>query len=91
MYFHTALAKFKYTERNHLKEYQGDPGPLRKVLIVHIWQDFYQDNMSPWVLSSIHVQRLETFCSVPFRCVAHESDDESFLACLGTLNEYYKN
>jgi hypothetical protein len=45
------LAKLKYTERNHPKEYSGDPCRRRQVLI-RIWLDFYKDDMSPWVLSS---------------------------------------
>jgi hypothetical protein len=30
---------------------------LRQVLMIRIWLDFYEDDMSPWVLSSIHIQR----------------------------------
>jgi hypothetical protein len=45
------LAKFKYTERNQPKEYQGDPCHLRQLLILRIWLDFYEDDMPPWVLS----------------------------------------
>jgi hypothetical protein len=26
--------------------------------MIRIWLDFYEDDMSPWVLSSIHIQRL---------------------------------
>ncbi len=33
---------------------------LRHVLIIRIWLDFYEDDMSPWVLASIHIQRLYT-------------------------------
>ncbi len=54
--FPQALAKFKYTERNHPKEYLGDPCFLRQLLIIRIRLDFYEDYMSPWVLSSIHIQ-----------------------------------
>ncbi len=25
--------------------------------MIRIWLDFYEDDMSPWVLSSIHIQR----------------------------------
>jgi hypothetical protein len=53
------LGKFKYTERNHPKEYEGDPCCLRHLLILGIWLDFYEDDMSPWILSSIHIQHLE--------------------------------
>ncbi len=30
---------------------------LRQVLMIRIWLDFYEDDMLPWVLSSIHIQR----------------------------------
>ncbi len=30
---------------------------LRQVIFVRIWLDFYEDDMSPWVLSSIRFQR----------------------------------
>jgi hypothetical protein len=58
MSFHTVMAKFKYTERNYPKEYQGDPCRQRQVLTVRIWLDFYEDDMSPWALSGIHIQRV---------------------------------
>jgi hypothetical protein len=34
-----------------------DPCRLRQVIIVRIWLDFYEDDMLPWVLASIHIQR----------------------------------
>jgi hypothetical protein len=57
-YFHTVMAKFKYTERNYPKEYQGDSCRQRQVLTVRIWLDFYEDDTSPWALSGIHIQRV---------------------------------
>jgi hypothetical protein len=36
----------------------GEPCRLRQVLMIRIWLHFYEDDMSPWVLSSIHIQRL---------------------------------
>jgi hypothetical protein len=40
------------------------PLPSETGIIIRIWLDFYEDNMSPWVLflSSIHIQQLE-LCS----------------------------
>ncbi len=35
-----------------------DPCRLRPVIIIRIWLDFYEDDMLPWVLASIHIQRL---------------------------------
>ena len=32
---------------------------LRHVIIVRIWLYFCEDDMSPWVLFSIHIQRLD--------------------------------
>ncbi len=50
--------KSKYPERNHPKEYKDYPCCLRQVFIIRIWQDFYKEDLSPWVLSSIHIQRI---------------------------------
>ncbi len=36
------------------------PAALRQVHILRIWLDFYEDDMSPWVLSCIHIQRSYT-------------------------------
>jgi hypothetical protein len=47
----------QFTERNHPEEYKDDPCRMRQVLNIHIWLDFYEDDMSPWVLSSIHIQQ----------------------------------
>ncbi len=35
-----------------------DPCRLRQVIITRIWLDFYEDDRLPWVLSSIHIQRI---------------------------------
>ncbi len=53
----------KYTERNHPKEYSNGPCRLKPVLILCIWWDFCEDDMLPWVLSSILIQRyLQRVC-----------------------------
>ncbi len=49
---------FKSTEINHPNECKDDPCRLRQVIIKRIWPDFYEDDLSPWVLSSIHIQRI---------------------------------
>jgi hypothetical protein len=43
---------------------QDDPCRPRKVIIVRIWLDFYDDDMLPWVLSSIHIQRAIPSCGM---------------------------
>jgi hypothetical protein len=48
----------KYPERNHLQEYSDVPCRLKPVLILHIWLDSYEDDMLPWVLSNVLIQRL---------------------------------
>jgi hypothetical protein len=48
---------FKLPEIDHPKECRDDPCRLRQVIIIRIWLDFYEDDMSRWVLSSIHIQR----------------------------------
>jgi hypothetical protein len=54
----------------------GDPCRLTQVLMICIWLDFYKDDMLPWVLSSIHIQRggvsadhflLHTICTTHFQ------------------------
>jgi hypothetical protein len=49
----------KSTEINHPKECQDDPCRLIQVINIRIWLDFYEDDMSPWVQSSIRIQRPE--------------------------------
>jgi hypothetical protein len=58
------LTSSKYTERNHLKECNDDRCRLNQVFIIRIWLDFYEDDMSPWVLSSIHIQRVKLYSSL---------------------------
>ncbi len=48
----------KKTTPNNIKV---TPADWDRVLIIRIWLDFYEDDMSPWVLSSIHIQRLLHF------------------------------
>jgi hypothetical protein len=47
----------KSTEIHHPKECQDDPCRLIQVINIRIWLDFYEDDMSPWVLSSKRIQR----------------------------------
>jgi hypothetical protein len=51
--------------------------------MIRIWLDFYEDDMSPWVLSSIHIQRLQHLQIILSPCVCEQeslTDGKVYLA-----------
>jgi hypothetical protein len=62
---HSVLKKTVFSLSTYIACHAGTPFVynyglcrLRQVTLIRIWLDFYEDDMSPWVLSSIHIQRL---------------------------------
>ncbi len=54
----TILKNSKYTEINQSPQSMLRwPLPFATGIIIRSWLDFYEDDMLPWVLSSIHIQR----------------------------------
>ncbi len=70
---HLILAKFKYIERNHPKEYiLRWPLSSKTVTYFTHWLDFYEDDMSPWfcLVSTFNGPNLFLFnhISLPGKC-----------------------
>jgi hypothetical protein len=55
-----------------------DPYRLRQVIIVRIWLDFYEDNMLPCVLSSIHIQGCNIIITLHYK---RQATDCSYFHC----------